>query len=196
VEVKIHAFLNSALDGVEWLALRPSSFTHKERAPGTHWIGSWVGPRADLDVVVKRKIPNPCRDSNPRSSSPQRSAISLRYPGSLMKGSVLLTSLWTGIQNVNRQNPRNHFAIGVLPAIKCSSFHPAPSVSTKSTLQQSLLIAQNSRLGSFAALECTYISTAIIMIFMTYCLFSNLLRILYTHTASKLISTLEITSPS
>jgi hypothetical protein len=26
--------------------------------PGTNWIGGWVGPRADLDAVVKRKIPN------------------------------------------------------------------------------------------------------------------------------------------
>jgi hypothetical protein len=24
-----------------------------------------MGPRAVLDVVVKRKIPSPCRDSNP-----------------------------------------------------------------------------------------------------------------------------------
>jgi hypothetical protein len=33
--------------------------------PGTHWIGGWVGPRAGLDAVVWRKIPSPCRDSNP-----------------------------------------------------------------------------------------------------------------------------------
>jgi hypothetical protein len=41
------------------------SFTPREREPGTHWIGGWVGPRAGLDAVVKRKIPSPCRDSNP-----------------------------------------------------------------------------------------------------------------------------------
>jgi hypothetical protein len=35
--------------------------------PGTHWIGGWVGPRAVLDAVVKRKIPSPCRESNPRT---------------------------------------------------------------------------------------------------------------------------------
>jgi hypothetical protein len=35
--------------------------------PGTHWIGGWVGPRAVLDAVVKRKIPSPRRESNPRS---------------------------------------------------------------------------------------------------------------------------------
>jgi hypothetical protein len=35
-----------------------------ERAPGTHWLVSWVGLRAGLDAVVKRKIPSPYRDSN------------------------------------------------------------------------------------------------------------------------------------
>jgi len=38
-----------------------------ESAPGTHWIGGWVGPRASLDVGVRRKIPSPYRDSNPQS---------------------------------------------------------------------------------------------------------------------------------
>jgi hypothetical protein len=38
-----------------------------ERAPGTHWIGGWMCPRAVLDAVVKRKIPNPRRKSNPRT---------------------------------------------------------------------------------------------------------------------------------
>jgi len=44
--------LTSALDEDEWLALRSDRFTAKERAPGTHWIGGWVGPRAVLDAVV------------------------------------------------------------------------------------------------------------------------------------------------
>jgi hypothetical protein len=26
------------------------------QAPGTHWIGGWVGPRAGLDNVGKRKF--------------------------------------------------------------------------------------------------------------------------------------------
>jgi hypothetical protein len=42
-------------------------FTPRERAPGTHWIGGWVGPRAVLDAVVKRKILIPHRESNPRT---------------------------------------------------------------------------------------------------------------------------------
>jgi hypothetical protein len=54
-----------ALDGGEWSASRPDRFTPRERDPGTHWIG--VGPRAVLDAVVKRKIPSPRWESNPRT---------------------------------------------------------------------------------------------------------------------------------
>jgi hypothetical protein len=36
----------------------------RERAPDIHLIG-WVGPRASLDMVSKRKFSSPCRDSNP-----------------------------------------------------------------------------------------------------------------------------------
>jgi hypothetical protein len=43
------------------------SFTARQRAPGTHWIGHWVGPRAVLDAVVKRKIPSPRRESTSRT---------------------------------------------------------------------------------------------------------------------------------
>jgi hypothetical protein len=62
VEVQLHAFLISALDGGEWSASRP-----RERYRGTHWIGGWVGPVAVLDTVVKIKIPSPRRESNPRT---------------------------------------------------------------------------------------------------------------------------------
>jgi hypothetical protein len=48
--------LTSALVGGEWSTLRPSRFTPGDRAPGTHWIGGWVGPRAGLDDVKKRKF--------------------------------------------------------------------------------------------------------------------------------------------
>jgi hypothetical protein len=58
--------LTSALDRGEWSASRPGRFTPRERAPGTHWIRGWVGPRAVLDTVVKRKIPSPRWESNPR----------------------------------------------------------------------------------------------------------------------------------
>jgi hypothetical protein len=67
VEVKLHAFLNSALDGGEWSASRLGHFTPGERTPGTRWIGVWLGPRAVLDTVAKRKIPSPRRESDPRT---------------------------------------------------------------------------------------------------------------------------------
>jgi len=35
----------------------------RESAPATHFIK--VGSRAGLDIEVKRKILNPCQDSNP-----------------------------------------------------------------------------------------------------------------------------------
>jgi hypothetical protein len=59
--------LPSALDGGEWSALRSGRFTPKERAPSIRWIGGWVGSRAALDAVVKRKIPSHRRESNPRT---------------------------------------------------------------------------------------------------------------------------------
>jgi len=40
------------LDRGEWSASHPGRFTPGERAPGTHWIGGWMGPRATLNVVV------------------------------------------------------------------------------------------------------------------------------------------------
>jgi hypothetical protein len=51
VEVYLHMFLIFALDGGEWSASCP-----RERAPGFHWIGGWMGPSAGLDAVAKRKI--------------------------------------------------------------------------------------------------------------------------------------------
>jgi hypothetical protein len=58
--------LTSALDEGKWSASRPCRFTPRERAPGTHSIGGWVGPRAVLNAV-KRKILRPYRESKPRT---------------------------------------------------------------------------------------------------------------------------------
>jgi len=51
------------------------SFTHRplyprEWVPGTHWVGRGVGPIAGVDAVIKRKIPSPCRASNPTTIQP------------------------------------------------------------------------------------------------------------------------------
>jgi hypothetical protein len=55
-------FLTSALDGREWSASRLSSFTPGER--GRRYPLGWVGLRAGLDIMEKRKISYPCRESN------------------------------------------------------------------------------------------------------------------------------------
>jgi len=39
------------------LDLGTGHFTPRQRTPGAHWTGGWVGPRAVLDTVMKRKIP-------------------------------------------------------------------------------------------------------------------------------------------
>jgi hypothetical protein len=65
VDVQTHIFLTSALVGGEWSASRPGHFTPWERAPGTHWTGGWVGPRAGLDDV--EKILDPTETRTPTS---------------------------------------------------------------------------------------------------------------------------------
>jgi hypothetical protein len=45
------------------------------RYVGTHWIGRWVGPRAGLDAVAKRKNLAPCRESN--LGHPSRSLVTV-----------------------------------------------------------------------------------------------------------------------
>jgi hypothetical protein len=34
----------------------PAALYHRERTPGTHWTGGWVGPRAGLDAETRRKL--------------------------------------------------------------------------------------------------------------------------------------------
>jgi hypothetical protein len=59
--------LTSALVGGERSASRLGRFTSRERALGTYWMVGRVGPSAVLDTAVKREIPNPRRESNPRT---------------------------------------------------------------------------------------------------------------------------------
>jgi hypothetical protein len=56
VDIEIHIVLTSALAGGEWSPSYPCRFTPGERAPGTHWIGGWMGARAGLDDVEKRQF--------------------------------------------------------------------------------------------------------------------------------------------
>jgi len=52
-----HIF-NPALDGGEWLASLLGRFT-PESTLDTHWIRGWMGSRADLDAVVRKRIEVP-----------------------------------------------------------------------------------------------------------------------------------------
>jgi hypothetical protein len=56
VELLLHAFLTSVLDGDEWSASRPGRFILEERAPGTHWIDGWVGPSVCMEAIKKSKV--------------------------------------------------------------------------------------------------------------------------------------------
>jgi hypothetical protein len=53
VEIYFHKFLTLAVDGSEWSVSCPGN--PGETATGTHWKGGWVGPRASLDTVAKKK---------------------------------------------------------------------------------------------------------------------------------------------
>jgi hypothetical protein len=84
VDVEIHIFLTSALVGGEWSASLHGSFTTGERAPGTHWIGGWVDPRAGLDDVEKRTfLTLPGLELLPLGRPARsQSLYRLNYPGS------------------------------------------------------------------------------------------------------------------
>jgi hypothetical protein len=63
VEVYLHAFLTSALDGAEWLASHPGCFTLHESTPvPTGKEAGWA--QAGMDVVAKRNVSS-CWESNP-----------------------------------------------------------------------------------------------------------------------------------
>jgi hypothetical protein len=75
--------ITSALVGGEWSASRPRRFNPRERDPGSRRIGDWMGPRASLDDVEKRKfLTVPGFELRPLGR-PARSQLlyRLRYPG-------------------------------------------------------------------------------------------------------------------
>jgi hypothetical protein len=83
----IPVYLSLALVGDEWSALRPGRFSFRERAPGTHWIGGWMGPRTNLNDVEKRKI-CPYRDWNSDPSGHPPRNQSLYIPNTNKEGQV------------------------------------------------------------------------------------------------------------
>jgi hypothetical protein len=82
--------LTSALDGGEWSASHPGHLTPRETAPDTHWVGDWVGPRASLDMVLKRKTPSPHQDSNPNCPARGQLLYQLSYPSSHISNNIVI----------------------------------------------------------------------------------------------------------
>jgi hypothetical protein len=74
IEVQLHSFFTITLDGGEWPISHPDNFTPGMN-PGTHSVGGCGGGgRNDgLNGLEKLKILCLCQNSNPSSSSPQRS---------------------------------------------------------------------------------------------------------------------------
>jgi hypothetical protein len=73
--------------GIRWgwvvsLTPRPR-FTTRERTPGTHWTGSWVGPRAGLDAK-EEKFFAPARNRTPVVQWIVRHHTDWAAPGSLL----------------------------------------------------------------------------------------------------------------
>jgi hypothetical protein len=77
---------------LEWSASRPTRFTPGERAPGTHWVGRWVGSKAVLDAVEERiSLPLPGTEFHClRPSSP----LPVATRTELTRGSTLCTTLY------------------------------------------------------------------------------------------------------
>jgi hypothetical protein len=82
VDVQSQNFLTSVLVGGVWSASRPSRFTSREKATGTHWIIDWVDPRTGLDTVEKTLAPTGTRTPTPGRPGRSQSLYRLHYAGS------------------------------------------------------------------------------------------------------------------
>jgi hypothetical protein len=61
----------------------PRPFYTRERAPGTNWIGGWMGPRVGLDDDKNKFLTLPGLELQPLSHpAHSQSLYRLRYPGS------------------------------------------------------------------------------------------------------------------
>jgi len=74
-----------------------TAFPPWERAPGTNWIGGWVAPRVDLDVLEKSLTIPP--QSQPESPS-QLSNHYIDYATSSPSRNILFSTM---LSNVNQQ---------------------------------------------------------------------------------------------
>jgi hypothetical protein len=75
-EAQFHTFLTMVRDVCGQLHA-PVILMTGEGTPGIHWIGGWVGLRADLAPLEKGTFSSPCQEFKPNSSVVQPMAKSL-----------------------------------------------------------------------------------------------------------------------
>jgi hypothetical protein len=76
-EVYSYSFMTSELDGVSGQRHAPAALYPRERNPGTHCTGGWVGPRAVVDTEFRGKIPSLLPGIEPRS--PRFQSVARHY---------------------------------------------------------------------------------------------------------------------
>jgi hypothetical protein len=81
---KHHVFSTSALDEGGWLALSAGRFTSEGKSPQYPLDRRLGGPQSRSGGGGKRKIPDPCRKSNP--DRPARSLVAIPIPTSSWHG--------------------------------------------------------------------------------------------------------------
>jgi hypothetical protein len=85
----------------------PAALCPRERTPGTHCTGGWVGPGAGLDTETRGKILCPCRGSNPDRPVVQsvvKTLYWLSYPRSQWRSRHNKDGGSTHLWNVGRQS--------------------------------------------------------------------------------------------
>jgi hypothetical protein len=107
----------------------PRTFYPRGNSPRNPLIGDWVGPKAGLDAVEKRKISCPCRESDPGRPAVSPSLYRLSYSGSLCyfgsecklnfitEGSSFRNAAFFSFQNIGRWTKSKNPVIQSIPAL-------------------------------------------------------------------------------
>jgi hypothetical protein len=88
--------LTLALDVGEWSASRRGRFT-PGKDPWDTMHRRMVGLRAGPDAVSKRKIPSPCRESNPDRPARSESLYRLSYPSYIIIIIIIIIIIYVAI---------------------------------------------------------------------------------------------------
>jgi hypothetical protein len=124
----VSPFLTPALDGGERSASRPGCFTSGEIVTGTHWIGGWVGPRACLHTMEKRKILRICLELNPGRTARSQSLYRLSYLDFRTHGYIFFILLNKDIHLLNQfYNQQLIWSLRWKHIIKLAASSPSPS---------------------------------------------------------------------